>query len=93
MTKNVFRVTIPEKNSLGNYRFVNFECDAISVEDLAQRLTDGWIVHGDHLFTRRAPDGDGFEITHREPYALSRHGVVIIEVPHVKLFEYRAEGA
>jgi len=90
--KNVFRVTIPQKDANGNFRFTNFECDAISVEDLAQRLTDGWVVPGEKLFTRRRADGDGFgfDVVGREPYALSRHGVVSIELPHGELFETEA---
>lgn len=88
---NIFRISIPDKDAQGRQRFFNFECDADSVETLAKRLSDGAIVSGNHLVTRRVMTGDDagkYEVFDRRPVAIGKTGVSSIEVPWVAFVEY-----
>lgn len=92
MSGNVYRIVTTRRAKHNDEPiWILFECDAVSVADLSDRLSDGQIISGHELKTRHSHADDQIEIYDRVPLGLGRGMVQMIELPRRKLVEYEDE--
>jgi hypothetical protein len=79
---NVFRITLTDHNRNGQRLWVNFECSAVDVAELMQRLDEDKVLYGMQLFTQLDPNADRtLEVTDAKEIILGRDAIYKIEVP------------
>lgn len=88
MNLAVYRISLPgKKTASGAMRFINFECAYDDFDRLVDELNEDRIINGWSLQTRATSERGVFEVIGREAYALSKHGVALVEIPRVRLVE------
>lgn len=86
---HVFRIVLTTRNPRTQEPFfVNFECDAGSLEELTARLNTGELVSGHKLDTHKSSEPGVFTVVGRSPFALSYKGVAHCELPTGRFVEF-----
>lgn len=84
----VYRIVLTTLNSKGDNHFVNFEHPAGSIDELTELFAHEYVVSGQRLRTRAHKGAArGWDVIGREPIAIGRAAVHLIDVPNTPLFE------
>ena len=89
----VFLVRKASKDPKGAFYWINFECDAQTVDELAETLSKGKLIVGDHLITGPTADPRKLEVKSRRRVAFAAAGVASIEEPSIRFEEEERSAA
>lgn len=89
----IFTITTNIWKTQGKPWFFNFECDADSIEELCERLSNGEIIAGNRLLLTDVEGEEGAMIRGREPMGLGAPQAGTVQWPRQRIWEPQRQEA